>query len=100
MIIDHVEATPVDREIDKVEAILKRYPHVTGDEAERAVAFLVEALILDRGRLSSRPGMAAKMEQIRKDHAQAFRPSRMGYALLALFVLALAAIIWMMANIG
>lgn len=103
MIIEHSNDTainPSTREIDAVEDILRRYPRVSDDEIDRAVDFLVDAPILERGRLSSRPGMPEKMEQLRRDRPRAFRPSMLGYAGAAVLIAAILAFAIMVADIG
>lgn len=77
--------------IDAMEALLRRYPKVDANETEAILDYLNNAPIIERGTLSARAGMAAKMEQVRRDHAKAFRPSIMSYLFSALLVVAVVA---------
>ena len=103
MIIEHEADTPIPANatwMEQVEDILRRYPKVTGTEFEVAEAFLADAPILQRGLLSSRPGMQAKMEQLRADRPGKFKPSLLGYFVVALGVLTFVALCFLMADIG
>ena len=74
--------------IDDMEALLRRYPKVDAEETSRILDYLNKAPIMERGALSARSGMAAKMEQVRRDHAKAFRPSILSYLFSAALVIA------------
>ncbi|NML07239.1 hypothetical protein [Sphingomonas sp. G-3-2-10] len=107
MIIEH-ESNPewtvprdaADTTVAAVEDILRRYPDVMPAEVERALLFMTSAPILQRGSLSSRPGMQAKMDQLRADHPKAFKPSMTGYAIAALLVVTVVVIAFLIADIG
>ncbi|MDF7776472.1 hypothetical protein P1X14_14550 [Sphingomonas sp. AOB5] len=107
MIIEHEEnpewSVPrqaADVTVDAVEDILRRYPKVLPAEVERAVMFLSTAPILQRGSLSSRPGMQEKMDQLRLDHPKAFRPSMTGYLIAGMLVATVVIIAFLIADIG
>ncbi|MCW3846519.1 hypothetical protein OF829_04660 [Sphingomonas sp. LB-2] len=98
MIIEHednpswsVPATrkPAPGPVDEVETLLKRYPLLSTEETRRCVAFLAEAPIAERGRLSARPGMAAKMDQLRRDHPKPFKPSIASYLMFGTLIAAI-----------
>ncbi|MCW3835138.1 hypothetical protein ACFQ1E_01220 [Sphingomonas canadensis] len=102
MIIEHQPAPPgtsTNTAIDRIEAILKRYPEVSPEEAAEAERFLAEAPILDRGLLSSRPGMQAKMELLRKHRPKAFAPSMLGRMILLAMILLVVATGFLTANL-
>lgn len=77
--------------IDEVEALLRRYPRLSEGETRRVLDFLTNAPIRDRGALSARQGMAARMEQVRRDHAKVFRPSVGTYLILGVLIFAIVA---------
>lgn len=84
--------------VDEIEVLLRRYPLLNPDETKRCVAFLAGAPISERGALSSRPGMAAKMEQLRRDHPAPFKPSIASYAIFGLLMLSIIASAFMVAG--
>jgi len=81
-------ATPHRGPVDEIEVLLRRYPLLSPSETQRCVTFLAGAPIAERGALSSRPGMAAKMDQLRRDHPKPFRPSMAVYIVTALLIVA------------
>jgi hypothetical protein len=80
-----------DGPIDEVEALLRRYPRLSEDETGRVLDFLTNAPIRDRGTLSARSGMAAKMEQVRRDHARVFRPGWGTHFIIGVLIVAIVA---------
>jgi hypothetical protein len=98
MIIEHEEnpswltpgtaPTPAKREIDEIEALLRRYPHLNAAETQRCIDYVAKAPIADRGSLSARPGMADKMAQLRRDHPKPFKPSLASYAVFGTLIVA------------
>jgi len=80
---------PPKRQADEIEALFRRYPLLDAAETARCVAFLAHAPIAERGALSSRPGIAAKMEQLRRDHPKPFRPSITAYLVFGLLIVAI-----------
>lgn len=76
------------REIDEIEALLRRYPLLNAAETQRCVDYIAKAPIADRGSLSARPGMADKMAQLRRDHPKPFRPSLASYAVFGTLIAA------------
>ena len=77
--------------IDQIEALLRRYPRLSEAETDRVLDFLTNAPIRERGSLSARDGMAAKMEQVRRDHAKVFRPSTGTWLIVSLLIVAIVA---------
>jgi hypothetical protein len=75
--------------IDEVEALMRRYPLLNATETQRCVDFIARAPIAERGALSSRPGMAEKMNQLRRDHPKPFRPSLASYAIFGTLIFAI-----------
>ena len=75
--------------VDEIEVLLRRYPLLSPAETERCVTFLAGAPIAERGALSTRPGMAAKMEQLRRDHPKPFKPSLASYAIFGTLMFAI-----------
>ena len=75
--------------VDEIEVLLRRYPLLSPAETERCVTFLAGAPIAERGALSTRPGMAAKMEQLRRDHPKPFKPSMTGYIMFGMLIVAI-----------
>ncbi|MEZ0241889.1 MAG: hypothetical protein ACAH11_00830 [Sphingomonas sp.] len=76
-------------QVDEIEALLRRYPLLNQAETARCIDFLAAAPIAERGSLSSRPGMAAKMDQLRRDHPKPFRPSILSYAVFGVLMVAI-----------
>lgn len=74
---------------DEVEALLRRYPLLNEAELQRCIDFIAKAPIAERGALSSRPGMADKMNQLRADHPKPFRPSLASYAMFGVLIVAI-----------
>jgi hypothetical protein len=107
MIIEH-EATScaldgrsgADVTTDAIEDILRRYPNVFQVEIDRAVMFLSSAPMLQRAVLSARPGMPARIEQLRRDHPKAFRTSSTGYAIVALLIAAAFLLGYLLSSTG
>jgi len=99
MIIEHesnpswaVASTPTVKPksaIDGIEALMRRYPLLDAAETRRCVDFIAKAPIAERGALSSRPGMADKMAQLRRDHPAPFRPSLASYAIFGTLIAAI-----------
>ena len=75
--------------IDEVELLLRRYPLLNERETQRCIDFIAGAPIAERGALSSRPGMADKMNQLRNDHPSPFKPSLASYAMFGTLILAI-----------
>jgi hypothetical protein len=75
--------------VDEIEALLRRYPLIDEAETARCIDFLAAAPIAERGALSSRPGMAAKMDQLRRDHPKPFKPSILSYAVFGVLIVAI-----------
>ena len=80
---------PANRPVDEIEVLMRRYPLLSPAETERCVNFLAGAPIAERGALSSRPGMAAKMDQVRRDHPRPFKPSMASYAVFGMLIVAI-----------
>ena len=98
MIIEHesnpswtVPATPRTPPIDEIEVLLRRYPLLGARETERCKAWLDEAPFAERSALAARPGMAAKLDQIRRDSAKPFRVPATRYVVLGLLIVAMLA---------
>ncbi|MES2443057.1 MAG: hypothetical protein V4574_09520 [Pseudomonadota bacterium] len=99
MIIEHEDnptwATPTvprntqSAAIDDVEALLRRYPLLNAAETARCIDFLAHAPIAQRGTLSARAGMAAKMDQLRRDHSRPFKPSMTSSVVFGLLIVAI-----------
>ena len=99
MIIEHennpnwaVASTPTAKPrttVDAIEALMRRYPLLDAAETRRCVDFIARAPIAERGALSSRPGMADKMAQLRRDHPGPFRPSLASYAIFGTLIAAI-----------
>lgn len=81
--------TTPHRPVDEIEVLMRRYPLLNAAETQRCVTFLAGAPIAERGALSSRPGMAAKMDQVRRDHPKPFRPSMASYAVFGMLIVAI-----------
>ena len=79
---------PANRPIDEIEVLMRRYPLLSPAETERCIAFLAGAPIAERGALSSRPGMAAKMDQVRRDYPKPFKPSMTAYVMFGMLIVA------------
>src|ERR1044072_2431766 len=100
MIIEHesnpswtVPVTPHTRPagpVDEIEVLLWRYPLLSAAETRRCVTFLAGASEAERSVLASRPGMAAKMAQVRPDPPP-FRPSLARYVVFGLLIVAMLA---------
>ena len=100
MIIEHeenpswaVRSTNADnaprKRIDEIEALMRRYPLLDAAEKQRCVDFVATAPIAERGALSSRPGMADKMAQLRRDNPKPFKPSLASYAIFGTLIFAI-----------
>jgi len=75
--------------VDEIEMLMRRYPLLNAAETQRCIDFIAKAPIAERGALSSRPGMAEKMGQLRRDHPKPFRPSLASYAVFGTLIVAM-----------
>lgn len=94
--------TEIDHEVvDRMEALLRRYPAIDATEREALLRFLREGRIIDKGMLSSREGMGDKLRAFETEHAGALGLSPAANAAMFIIgVLLLAAICWFLADIG
>lgn len=86
--------------VDRMEALLRRYPAIDPAEQEELLRFVRKGRIIDKGVLSSRDGIGDKLRAFEADHARALGPSPLHWAMIITGVLMVVAICWFIADIG
>jgi hypothetical protein len=86
--------------VDRMEALLRRYPAIDAAEQEELLRFMQKGRIMDKGVLSSRDGMGEKLRAFEAEHASALGLGPLHWVMIGIGVLAFVAICWLIADIG
>ena len=89
---------PVDRvRIERIEALLQRYPGLTDPEVHEVLLFLRKGQVLEVGILSSNELVKPQLDRFRADHARDLAIGKRELAIVGiglLIVLAAVAMLW------
>jgi hypothetical protein len=94
-------SAPVDRaRIERVEALLTRYPALTDGEIHEIILFLKRGTALDNGLLTSIDGIKPQLDRFRAEHARALSIGTRELAIVGIVMLILLAVVALLWNAG
>ena len=94
-------SAPVDRvRIERVEALLTRYPALTDGEIHEIILFLKEGPALDVGLLTGTDAIKPQLDRFRTEHARALSIGTRELAIVGIVMLVLLALVALLWNAG
>ena len=94
-------AMPVDRpRIDRIEALLARYPGLTDPEIHEVLLFLRKGQVLEIGLLTSNETVKPQLDRFRADHARDLSIGKRELAVAGIVLLILLAAVALLWNAG
>ena len=92
---------PVDRtQLDRIEALLERYPALTDPEVHEVLLFLRKGKALEIGYLTSNEALKPQLDRFRADHARDLSSGTRGLGVVGIVLLVILAAVALLWNAG